>query len=185
MITLDLAGDGFLSVAVPSEQLGNLRDGTGQALVTNRGKIRADGGTVYLSAATANTILRDAVNVPGSIRANSVGTRDGRIVLGGGAGGRVTVSGRPAPAARAGSAGQTQKGAGGSIDITGAEIALNGARLNASGATGGGRIRIGGDYQGSGDLPHARTVSIDSASVIRADATKAATAAPSSSGRTE
>ena len=105
MITLDLAGDGFLSVAVPSEQLGNLRDGTGQALVSNRGKIRADGGTVYLSAATANTILRDAVNVPGSIRANSVGTRDGRIVLGGGAGGRVTVSGRVSASGTRGRAG--------------------------------------------------------------------------------
>ena len=100
MITLDLSGDGFLSVAVPSNQLGNLVDGTGKALVTQPGKIRANGGTVFLSAATASNMLRDAVNVPGSIRANSVGTRDGRIVIGGGAGGRVTVSGRVSAAAR-------------------------------------------------------------------------------------
>jgi filamentous hemagglutinin family protein len=170
MITLDLAGDGFLSVAVPSEQLGNLRDGTGQALVTNRGKIRADGGIVHLSAATANTILRDAVNVPGSIRANSVGTRSGRIILGGGDGGRVTVSGRVSASGTRVARGQSVAGPGGRIDVTGNEIALNGARLNASGATGGGRIRIGGDYQGSGDLQRAQRVAIDSASIIRADA---------------
>ena len=170
-ITLDLAGDGFLQVEVPSNQLGNLVDGTGQALVSNRGKIRVDGGIVHLSAATANAILRDAVNVPGSIRANSVGTRGGRIVLGGGAGGRVTVSGRlSASGVRV--ARRHQPGAGGQIDIAGAEIALTAARLDASGATGGGRIRIGGDYQGSGDFQHAQRVSIDSASVIRADATQ-------------
>jgi filamentous hemagglutinin family protein len=92
MITLDMSGDGFVSVAVPSNQLGNLRDGTGKALVTNKGRIVADGGTVFLSAATASTLLRDAVNVPGSIRANSVGTSNGRIVIGGGTGGRVNVT---------------------------------------------------------------------------------------------
>ncbi len=172
MITLDLSGDGFLSVAVPSNQLGNLHDGTGQALVTNRGKIRADGGTVFLSAATANTILRDAVHVPGSIRANSVGTRSGRIVLGGGEGGRVTVSGRLSASGTPTTRRPTQKGPGGKIDISGAEIALNGAQLNASGATGGGKIRIGGDYQGTGDFQRAQNVSINSASVIRADATE-------------
>ena len=77
LITLDFAGDGFLSVAVPSSQLGKLVDPKG-ALVTNSGKIRANGGQVYLSAATAANILRDAVNMPGSIRANSVGTHDGK-----------------------------------------------------------------------------------------------------------
>ena len=169
-ITLDLAGDGFLSVEVPSNQLGNLRDGTGQALVSNRGKIRADGGIVHLSAATANAILRDAVNVPGSIRANSVGTRGGRIILGGGEGGRINVSGRLSASGTR--VARRQPAAGGQIDMSGAEIALTGARLDASGATGGGRIRIGGDYQGTGDFAHAQRVSIDSASVIRADATQ-------------
>jgi filamentous hemagglutinin family protein len=169
LITLDLSGDGFLSVAVPSNQLGNLRDGTGKALVTNRGKIRADGGTVVLSAATAANILRDAVHVPGSIRANSVGTRNGKIVLGGGPGGRVTVSGRVTASGKART--QTaQKKTGGTIDISGAEIALTGAKLDVSGANGGGKIRIGGDALGQGDFPRAQTVSIDSASVIRADA---------------
>ena len=49
MATLDLAGDGFLSVAVPTAQLGSPRDGNGRALVSNKGRINAQGGTVYLS----------------------------------------------------------------------------------------------------------------------------------------
>ncbi|HTV36715.1 MAG TPA: filamentous hemagglutinin N-terminal domain-containing protein, partial [Xanthobacteraceae bacterium] len=59
--TLDLSGDGFLSVAIPSSQMGNLVNANG-ALVSNRGKIIANGGTVFLSAATAANILRNAVN---------------------------------------------------------------------------------------------------------------------------
>ena len=54
--TLDVSGEGFLSVAVPSNQLKNIVDGGGKALVSNSGKIRAAGGTVYLSAATATKI---------------------------------------------------------------------------------------------------------------------------------
>jgi filamentous hemagglutinin family protein len=128
LITLDLAGDGFLSVAVPSSQMGKLVDSSG-ALVSNRGKIRADGGSVFLTAATASTILRDAVNVPGSIRANTVGTRDGKIVIGGGQGGRVSVTGKLA-------ANGNSKRNGGKIEVTGANVALNGKVL-ANGKNGG------------------------------------------------
>lgn len=168
MITLDLSGDGFLSVAVPSNQLGNLQDGTGKALVTNSGKIRANGGQVFLSAATASNLLRDAVNVPGTIRANSIGTRAGRIVLGGGEGGRVNVSGTITATGK--SRNQVAGKTGGKIDISGAEIALAGARIDASGAAGGGSVRIGGDAYGRGDFQHAVKVTADAATVIRADA---------------
>ena len=212
MITLDMSGDGFLSVAVPSSQLGNLKDGTGKALVTNSGKIRADGGTVFLSAATATNLLRDAVNVPGSIRANSVGTHNGRIVIGGGSGGRVSVTGRLAANGSTKSSGGniaisgasvatsgkiTANGAtgggisiassgnvdlagtiaakgnawqGGSITITGSDVAAVSALIDASGTTGGGTIQIGGGPQGSGPLAHAQSLSIDSSTVISADA---------------
>jgi filamentous hemagglutinin family protein len=214
LITLDFAGDGFLSVAVPSSQLGKMVDQNG-ALVTNSGKIRADGGQVFLSAATANTILRDAVNVPGSIRANTVGTREGKIVLGGGAGGKVNVTGTLAASGGRKNAGgkvevsgadvklagavnvsgktggtvvaqadqnlsvtgqvaaRGRDGKGGEISITSADVQITGAILDASGATGGGTILIGGDYQGSGTLAHALNVTVDANSVIRADATEA------------
>jgi filamentous hemagglutinin family protein len=129
LITLDLSGDGFLSVGVPSNQLGKMVDGSGQALVTNSGKIRADGGQVYLSAATAAGILRDAVNVPGSISARTVGSYGGRIVIGGGAGGRISVTGRV-------SANGGRRHGGGSIAISGAAVKATG-RITADGRSGG------------------------------------------------
>ncbi|MBI1204796.1 MAG: filamentous hemagglutinin N-terminal domain-containing protein [Rhodopseudomonas sp.] len=164
MATLDLAGDGFLSVAVPSTEAGKLVDAKG-ALVSNRGKIVADGGTVYLSAATAANILRNAVNIPGAIRTNTVGSHNGRIVINGGTGGTVKVTGRLAAKGR--QSGET----GGGIDITGANVKVIGALIDASGAAGGGTVEIGGGLHGGGVLAHAQSVSIDSTTVIRADAT--------------
>ena len=134
LVTLDLSGDGFLSVAVPTKNLGKLTSADGKPLVSNSGKIIADGGVVELKAATAAGILRDAVNVPGSIRANSVGVRNGRIVLGGGAGGRVRVSGSLKTRG-------SDNSNGGTVSITGANVDLSGT-IDAS-TTGVGRK--GGD----------------------------------------
>ncbi|MBS0626682.1 MAG: hypothetical protein JSS09_00545, partial [Verrucomicrobia bacterium] len=61
---------------------------------------------------------------------------------------------------------------GGFIQISGNDIFLNGALLDVSGKTGGGTLLIGGDYRGEGPLPHASTVSIDSASILTANATE-------------
>ena len=90
---------------------------------------------MHLSAATAAGLLRDAVNVPGTIRANSVGTRNGKIIIGGGAGGKVQISGKVTA-----SGGRTARG--GSIDVSGAKVAVSG-KVKASGTTGG-RIKITG-----------------------------------------
>src|SRR5580704_8569391 len=125
--TLDLSGDGFLSVAVPSTELGKLVNANG-ALVSNRGKIIADGGMVFLSAATAANILRNAVNIPGSIRTNSVGMHNGRIVINGG-GGSVSITGKLA-------ANGGKKHDGGTIATTGNNINVSGT-LSADGANGG------------------------------------------------
>src|SRR5262245_17091700 len=235
--TIDLSGDGFMSVAVPSNQVQNLRDGHGRALVTNTGKINANGGTVVLSAATAKNALQQAVNVPGSIRANSVGVRGGKIVLNGGDGGivnvggtlaanggkhgnggsiavagaKISVPGKIAANGRKGghiavtSAGglamagkvsaKGRSGQGGAIDLAGKDIRLTGAKVNASGATGGGLVRIGGTWRGGkfdpsdplfqsylgrfGTLPQvasAQTVAIDKTTRIDVSALKSGNA---------
>src|SRR5262245_63080744 len=129
MATIDLSGDGFMSVAVPSNQLHNLRDGHGRPLVSNSGKINANGGTVVLSAATAKNAFQQAVNVPGSIRANSVGVHGGKIVLNGGDGGIVNVGGTLA-------ANGGRGGSGGSIAVAGAKISIPG-KIAANGHKGG------------------------------------------------
>ncbi len=126
--TLDLAGDGFLSVAVPSSELGKLVK-PNRALVSNKGRIEADGGVVYLSAATAQNVLRNAVNIPGAVRTNTVGSRGGRIVINGGAGGTVRVSGRLIANGKNGAHA-------GSVSVKGTKVDLSGV-ISASGAKGG------------------------------------------------
>ncbi|OCJ00564.1 filamentous hemagglutinin [Rhizobium sp. AC27/96] len=153
--TLDLSGDGFLQVAVPTKAGGN------QALVSNSGRISARGGTVQLTAAAAKDMARQAVNMSGTIEAKGVSGRSGDIVLSGGDG-EVAVSGR----IDAGNA----KGAGGKVQVTGRKITLAGAKINASGKTGGGTVNIGGERQGKGALQRAETLTVDANTVINADA---------------
>jgi|GEM_PF-294863 len=154
--TLDLSGDGFLQVAVPTSATG------AGALVANSGRIVADGGLVMLSAAAAKDIARQAINMSGVIEAKSAGGVSGDVVLAG-ADGSVSVSGTIDAT--------SADGAGGAVTVTGRDIALAGASVDVSGATGGGAVRIGGDKQGAGTLAHADTVTVDTASTIKADAT--------------
>jgi filamentous hemagglutinin family protein len=184
-ITLDPNGDGFLQVAVPTAP-------NGKPLIDAAGKVTAKGGRIELSAATVRDVVRDAVNVPGSLQARSVGGRNGAIVLRGGPGGRVSVAGRLdvsgtdgagtiAISGRkvdigAGSAAQlsarSRSGRGGAITVTADDtVTIGRARLDVSGGAGGGDIRIGGDWQGGGTLPHAATVLIGTDARLNADAT--------------
>lgn len=156
--TLDFSGDGFLQVAAPTKA------GSDGALVSNAGAIKADGGSVVISAATAREAARNAVNISGLVQARSIGGHSGSIVIGGGSGGDVTVTGRLDVSSR--------RNAGGSVTATGKTIALKGATVKASGATGGGTVNIGGGRQGAGPLPHADTVTIDAATTIEANATR-------------
>ncbi|MFT3939335.1 filamentous hemagglutinin N-terminal domain-containing protein [Rhodopseudomonas sp.] len=156
--TLDFSGDGFLQVAAPTKAGG---DG---ALVSSAGAIKADGGSVVISAATAREAARNAVNISGLVQARSIGGRSGSIVIGGGSGGDVTVTGRLDVSSR--------RHAGGSVTATGKTIALKGATVKASGATGGGTVNIGGGRQGAGPLPHADAVTIDAVTTIEANATR-------------
>ena len=105
-----------------------------------------------------------SINLSGVVEARSVSGRSGAIVLGGGDGGRVRVSGRldasaaarrPSPSPRSPRPPRPERG--GSITVTGDAIELAGATLDASGPAGGGTVRVGGDYQGGGDLPRAAT----------------------------
>ncbi|TFZ54721.1 filamentous hemagglutinin N-terminal domain-containing protein, partial [Methylorubrum sp. Q1] len=206
--TLDLSGDGFLQVAVPTGAKGR------GALVRHSGTISADGGAVTLTAAAARDMARQAVNLSGVIEARSVGGRNGNITLSGAegavtvtsaarldasgqgeadggqvriTGGRLDVAGRVDVAGAAGGrvrlkageslalsglvAAEGRTGRGGRIVATAPAIATQAALIEASGATGGGVVRVGGGRLGQGPLARAERVSVDAASVIRADAT--------------
>ncbi len=136
--TLDLGGDGFLQVLLPAGTV----TADGQALVTNGGAIDAAGGMVALRAATVRDALRQAINMPGTIRATSVSGHDGAIVLDGGGGGTVQIAGTLDASAGAGVAD------GGRVDVSGGSVALQGATIASSGDARGGLVRIGGEFQG-------------------------------------
>ncbi|WP_264651191.1 MBG domain-containing protein [Candidatus Symbiopectobacterium sp. NZEC151] len=162
-VTLDLSGDGFLQVAVPSTS------GVKEALIQNNGTVSANGGAVIMTAATARNAVRNAINLSGVVEANSVGGQNGAITIGGGEGGNVAVSGTVTATAA--------QGNGGKVNITGDSIALAGAKVDVSGKTGGGTVNIGGgtvniggERQGKGSTQRATTTTLDASTVVKADA---------------
>ena len=183
--TLNLTGDNFLQVAVPT----NTKTADGQALIDVSGKVRAAGGSVQLKAATVAQAIRNAVNVPGELSVTSARASGGSIILGGGPGGDVSVTGRLRASGRTAGgtiaitghnlalrqaklAARSAKGRGGSVTVTGTNaVSLASSLVDASGATGGGAIRIGGDFHGASDLTSAQTTTIDKASTLNASAT--------------
>ncbi|MDO9259524.1 filamentous hemagglutinin N-terminal domain-containing protein [Polaromonas sp. YR568] len=72
-VTMDVAGDGLLNISVAQ--------GAVNALVENGGLIRADGGRVLLTAQAAGNLLQTAVNNTGVIQAQTIGNRNGTILL--------------------------------------------------------------------------------------------------------
>ncbi|KQW29672.1 hypothetical protein ASE36_14790 [Rhizobium sp. Root274] len=145
-VTLDFAGDGFLKVALPTR---DSAEGEG-ALVENAGTLQAEGGQIVMTAATARQAARHAINMSGVAEAKTVGGRSGAIVIGGGDGGKVKVSGKLRASSQTASAG--------TVKVTGKEIALAGAKIDVSGETGGGSVKIGGDWHGAGALATADTL---------------------------
>ncbi len=157
--TLDLLGSRFLQVAVPTASMSE-----GRALVEVAGSMSAEGGRIEVSAATAREALRQAVNIPGSLDAHSVAGHRGDIVLSAGSGGSAMISGT----LDVSSADAT----GGSVTVTADSITLQHARIDASGATGGGIVLLGGGAQGQGPLPRARQLQVGADAVVNADAAR-------------
>jgi filamentous hemagglutinin family protein len=157
-LTLDLAGNGLLRIAVDHDAL--------NAEVANSGSISASGGQVLLSAHAQDALLRQVINQSGIIEADSVGSRNGVITLDGGQSGVVAVTGSIS------AGGRTEGSTGGHIDITGDKVGVfKGAVLDASGAAGGGAIRVGGGLQGQeADLHNANAVIVEGGAALLANA---------------
>jgi filamentous hemagglutinin family protein len=61
-------------------------------------------------------------------------------------------------------------GTGGTVQVLGDQVGLVSANINASGTNGGGRVLIGGDYQGKATVPTASSTYVSADSAINADA---------------
>ena len=133
---------------------------TGQplnSLVKNTGKLSANGGRVELTAAQARTVVDSVINNTGVIEARTVGTRNGKIVLGGST---TKVAGLPTQTVKVSGkldvSAKGAKGKGGTIQVTGEQIVVQAASFDASGPTGGGKVLIGGDTGGGGNTGRSR-----------------------------
>jgi len=84
-VTLDIVGDGLVSISVDQAAF--------NASVINTGTLQADNGTVMLKASSMNALLDTVINTSGVIRASGLGLENGQIVLHGGDVGTVQVSG--------------------------------------------------------------------------------------------
>ncbi|MBB5369149.1 MULTISPECIES: YDG domain-containing protein [unclassified Janthinobacterium] len=122
-ITLDVAGDGLLNVAINEGAVG--------ALVNNGGLIKADGGSVLLSAQAAGDLLKTVVNNTGIIEAHTIDTRGGTIkLLGDMQSGTVNAAGTLDASAPTG-------GNGGFIDTSAAHVKLDdGLKVTTAAAKG-------------------------------------------------
>ncbi|HEX6979688.1 MAG TPA: filamentous hemagglutinin N-terminal domain-containing protein, partial [Alphaproteobacteria bacterium] len=157
--TLDFYGDQLVQFAVPTSS------SSGTVSVENGGTIRADGGKVLLSAATAKGVVDGVINMDGIVEARSVGVKNGVIVLDGGEAGTVNVAGTLDASGR--NAGET----GGEVKVLGDQVALAGtAALDASGDAGGGTVLVGGNYQGKGPERNATRTTIAAGATLKADA---------------
>ena len=107
-VTLDFAGDGLLNVQVDEAVV--------DALVENHQLIKADGGQVLLTANAGDALINTVVNNTGTIEAQTVGEKNGKIVLlGSFDGGSVQVAGTLDASAPNG-------GNGGFVETSGAHV---------------------------------------------------------------
>ncbi len=110
-VTLDLYGDNLVEIAVD--------DKLGDALIENTGTIKAEGGTVVMTAQAAKSAVDDVINMKGVVDVSSVTVKGGKIILNGGTQGTVKVSGK------LDASGKT----GGDIDIDGDIVNLTSASV--------------------------------------------------------
>ena len=171
LTSLDLGGVSF-EVQAPADS------------VLNLGQLIADGGVVRVFAGSlkhsgdirANSLTRDAA---GEIVLRARGevelTAGSSTVANGRIGGTIRIESESGATRVAGDVSATgSSGAGGAIDVLGETVVLTGkATLDASGASGGGSIRVGGDWQGANpDVRNAQSTFVGSGVTLKANATE-------------
>ncbi|NTV95388.1 MAG: filamentous hemagglutinin N-terminal domain-containing protein, partial [Thiobacillus sp.] len=155
-VSLDISGDSLLAVSVDAAAAG--------ASISHSGAIVADGGQVYITAKSADALMDTVLNVSGLVRAHSLSDQNGVIRLDGGDTGVVSVTGTLDASGNGGN--------GGMVVVTGDKVGLfEGARIDASGATGGGTVLVGGNYQGQGPERNASMTYVAAGASIDASAT--------------
>lgn len=165
--TVDLYGDNLIEIAADS----NLET----ALVSNSGKIIAEGGTVQLTASAAKNAVDSVVNMDGIVDVSSVEVKGGKIILGGGdikvsgklkadgktGGGKIYVKGKNVTIAKDAeiAANAIETGKGGTVDLIADDVMSFEGLITARGGAlsgNGGDVEVSGyeglAYSGFADL---------------------------------
>jgi len=72
-VTLDFQGNGLLHVEIDPSTI--------KTLIENKGLVEADGGMVYMSSKAASDAISSTISNTGTIQANGLEERDGKIIL--------------------------------------------------------------------------------------------------------
>ncbi|MDX2099370.1 MAG: right-handed parallel beta-helix repeat-containing protein [Leptolyngbyaceae cyanobacterium bins.59] len=181
------------TLAVPTGESLALVGGT----VVNTGTLSAPGGTVTALSVPGQSLVR--LSQPGSLLSLEIQPSSGEgftalslpaLLTGPGAGqvtglrvasnGDVVLSSsgerintQPGTTTIAGAVNvaNSQSGSGGTAHILGRQVALiSTATVDASGATGGGTVLVGGDFQGKGTVPNAENTVVGPSTTLKADA---------------
>ncbi|WP_313433295.1 two-partner secretion domain-containing protein [Stutzerimonas nitrititolerans] len=164
--TLDFQGDGLLSFDASSVVSQAPQGAEGKALVINSGSISADGGSIELSARAVKSVIDNVINTNGVVAANSIGSRNGKIVLSGGDNGGVAIAGTLS------ATGSAEAEVGGRVIATGNAISVgDNTLIDASGNAGGGQIAVGNDGTANGTWAR-ESVTVAESATLKADALK-------------
>ena len=143
-VTLSLNGNKLINYSVDR--------GIINSLVANNNAIKVNNGTVILSAKGIDEVSKAVINNSGSIVADGISQKGGRIFLSA-SNGKIINSGSIAA--------NSDTGKGGKIRVTGDEILIqSGSKLSSKGNTGGGVIEVGGSWQNNNKDVYQATTTI-------------------------
>ena len=166
-IRLSIGDSNLLTVSVNPSKL--------KTLVKNEGNIKTQNGIVTLKTDVAQTVVDQVIKTENA-KANGLISENGIVKLITNSGTieakevKIDVGSKGASEISGNINSNSETGKGGYIAVTAKEIDINAATISADGKTDGGKVLIGGDWQGSGDLLQATYLNIDSNSKITANA---------------
>ena len=128
-----------------------------RALVENGRIVQAPGGQVIFSAQAHNEVAAGVIRNTGEVAATGITQDGGRILLD--ASGSVEQGGVADASSSAGKGGEVRL-------VAPAIELLAGSVISATGTAGGGRVLVGGDWQGAGTLAPARSVAMQAGATI-------------------
>ncbi|NBQ38679.1 MAG: filamentous hemagglutinin N-terminal domain-containing protein, partial [Alphaproteobacteria bacterium] len=161
------------------------------ALVENQKIVKAPDGKVIVSAQAFNDMTQGVIKNAGTMSANGISRSGGEIVLV--ASSAIANDGAIKAKSKAGNGGTVKLdaatvsqngvidvstsaagGKGGLVMVTGDLLSLKaGSTITANGPAGGGKVLVGGDWQGANGIRQAQSVVMEQGASIQANATQA------------